>query len=180
MKKILFILISLISFFSCGNNNEKIVTKFMQNIKEFKIDESKQYLSNPEIFDGISFEYKNKTQAVFFDSLFRNLEYDVLGSTKREDKNYVVNVKITNVDVEKVFSTVYKNIFKKSFLGENDVKIEEVFYETLKEDNVPKKTIISQFLITNIDGENKILLRKSNIDDIFGSYFSTLINISTE
>lgn len=178
MKKFLFLIFLLVINFSCSRQPEKVVEKFMYNVKMYNMEEAKKYVDNKEIIDGFDFEFRNETQKLFFVSLFKNLEYEVLSKTIREDKTYVVNVKITNVDVEKIFKITYKKILKKAFSGNLDIKLEDEFNEILTSDNVPYKTYISQFLITKVGNENKILLRKENIDNIFGSYFSTISNIN--
>lgn len=180
MKKILTLIFILLTFISCSDNSEKVASNFMKEIKNLKIEDSKKYLVNPEIFDNINFENQNNAQSIFFNALFQNLEYSILNSTTREDNTEVINIKITNIDIEKVFSIVYKKIFKKTFSGEKDVKVEDVIVEVLSREDVPKKTVITQLLINKVDKKNKILLRRENIDDIFGSYFSALTNINSE
>ena len=73
---------------------------------------------------------------------------------------------------------VYKDIFRKTFNGEKNINISESLSDILKKPNLPKKTILSQFLMEKSGDSYKIILRKENIDDIFGSYFSTLTNMN--
>ena len=90
----------------------------------------------------------------------------------------MVNVSITNIDVANIFNLVYKDIFRKTFNGEKNINISESLSDILKKPNLPKKTILSQFLMEKSGDSYKIILRKENIDDIFGSYFSTLTNMN--
>ena len=108
------------------------------------------------------------------------MKYSVQNTTNREDGTLVVNVKINNIDVEKVFDLAYKEMFRKAFNGEKDVKVKDVLLDILKNPNIPIKTNISQFLIVKENKENKILLRRENIDELFGSYFSTLNKVNGE
>ncbi|CAM3100351.1 hypothetical protein STFE110948_02190 [Streptobacillus felis] len=178
MKKILIFLCIFLVTISCTSRSEVVVNKFMKEFKEYNMEDSKKYLNNPELIDSLDLNFKNESQVVFFDALFNNLEYEVQNKTKREDGTEVVNVKISNIDVEKTFELAYKQIFKKTFLGQTDVNIKDVFVELMTSKNIPKRIVISQFLMVNEGRDRKILLRKENIDDILGRYFTTLNGIN--
>ena len=128
---------------------------------------------NPELLDSALIKSDNESKQMFIEALFSNMDYKVKNSTTREDGNVVVNVSITNIDVANIFNLVYKDIFRKTFNGEKDINISESLANILKKPNLPKKTILSQFLMEKNGDSYKIILRKENIDDIFGSYFST-------
>ncbi|WP_064613419.1 hypothetical protein [Streptobacillus moniliformis] len=178
MKKFLIFLHLLIFTISCTSRSEKVVGNFMKDFKEFNIEKTKEYVSNPELIDSLNISFKNESQVVFFNALLENLQYEVQNRTKREDGSEVVNVKISNIDVKKTFELAYKQIFKKTFLGENDVKAKDVFIELMTSKNIPKLIIISQFLMISEGRDRKILLRKENINDILGKYFTTLNGIN--
>ncbi len=182
MKRFLVFLWLFLLMVSCTSKSEKVVGQFMKDFKEFNIEGTKKYVSNPELIDSLNLSFKNESQIIFFNALFENLKYEVQNKTKREDGSEVVNVKISNIDVRKTFELAYKQIFKKTFLGESDVKIKDEFVELMTSKNIPKLIIISQFLMVNDTGNRKILLRKENIDDILGRYFTTLngINLNTQ
>ncbi|CAM3087539.1 hypothetical protein [Streptobacillus ratti] len=178
MRKFLVFLCLFLFTISCTSRSEKVVENFMKDFKEFNIEETKKYVNNPELIDSLNLSFKNESQVVFFNALFANIKYEVQNRTRREDGSEVVNVKVSNIDVKKTFELAYKQIFKKTFLGENDVKIKDEFIELMTSQNIPKLTIISQFLMVNEGRNRKILLRKENIDDILGRYFTTLNSIN--
>ena len=178
MKRFFVIFISFIILFSCRQSREGVVNKFLGEIKQYELEKSKKYLMNPELLDSALIKSDNESKQMFIEALFSNMEYKVKNSTTREDGNVVVNVSITNIDVANIFNLVYKDIFRKTFNGEKDINISESLANILKKPNLPKKTILSQFLMEKNGDSYKIILRKENIDDIFGSYFSTLTNMN--
>lgn len=177
MKKILFLFFLLITI-SCNNNSnsEKIVDRFLKDIKTSNFSRAKKYILTPELLESAEFETTKEAKKIFIIALLANLEYEVQNKTTREDKSEVVNVKITNIDVEKVFTMAYKKMFKKSIEGDLNIEVKEILTEILSSSNLPKRTTISQFLIVKDNKEKKILLRKTNIDDLLGGYFSTSFN----
>lgn len=180
MKRVIFLICVFLLVISCGQKPEKIVNVFLKDIKLSKIEEAKKTLSNPELLDIVNFKDQNESKKIFLEALFANIKYSVQNTTNREDGTLVVNVKINNIDVEKVFDLAYKEMFRKTFNGEKDVKVKDVLLDILKNPNIPIKTNISQFLIVKENKENKILLRRENIDELFGSYFSTLNKVNGE
>lgn len=171
MKKFIYLLFIFFFTMSCSNKSEKNVNIFLENIKVKNIDVAKKYLENPEILDKIDLNYKTEVQKKFFEKLFENFKYEILNTTTREDGNEVINVKLENIDVAEIFDSTFKRIFRKTFSGTSNLKLENEFKESLNEEKLPLKSNISQFLITK---NKKILLRNENIDYIFGGYFSSL------
>lgn len=180
MKKYLVYLLILISLFSCFQNSSVTVSKFLDDVKLKKIEDSKKYVSNPEMLAYFDLNYKNDTQKIFIDELLNNFSYEIQNTIKREDKTEIVNVKIENIDVNEMFFSIYKRLFKKILQANGPVDVKDVFLDLLKEKKYSKKSTITQFLIIKEKGNKKIFLRKENVDDIFGGYFTTLNEINNE
>ena len=103
MKKLLIGILLLMLIVSCADKPETVVSKFIDNVKEKKIEKAfKDYVVNKDAEGSMHLEYNNKIQQLLFERLFENLEYKIL-ETKKEDANTsVVTVEIKNIDVKKL------------------------------------------------------------------------------
>ena len=91
MKKLLVGILLLILTVSCGNRAETVVSKFIDNVKEKKIEKAfKDYVVNKEAEGSMHLEYNNKTQQLLFEILFENLEYKIV-KTNRNLKNNLIS-----------------------------------------------------------------------------------------
>ena len=97
MKKILLGVFIFILIISCGENPETVVSKFIDNVKEKKFDEASKYSVNKDFTKDLKLEYNNKMQQLFFETLFKNIKYEIVGKEKQGD------VTIITVSVENVF-----------------------------------------------------------------------------
>lgn len=178
MKKLLMQIILMFTVFSCGMAPEKKVENFLNEVKKREITKAMSYANNPEIVKNLKYEYKNEMQKQFFDTLYNNLKFEVLNSSKQEDKSIIVNVSIENVDVQEIFLMVFQESLKKAFLGDGKINIEAEMLSLLKSKNLPKKKIVDQYVLVKKSGKYKIEVTNKNIDNIFGGYFSSLSNVS--
>ena len=110
MKRFFLIFISFIFLFSCRQSPEGVVNKFLGDVKQYNLEESKKYLINPELLDSALIKSDNESKQLFIEALFSNMEYKVENSTTREDGSIVVNVNITNIDVANIFNLMEKKI----------------------------------------------------------------------
>ena len=143
MKKLLVGILLLILTVSCGNRAETVVSKFIDNVKEKKIEKAfKDYVVNKEAEGSMHLEYNNKTQQLLFEKLFENLEYKIVKTNKEDANTSVVTVEITNIDVKKVFKKMFEKIVQDTFSNESNSgsSSEDEFKSIIESKNVPKST----------------------------------------
>ena len=179
MKKLLVGILLLILTVSCGNRAETVVSKFIDNVKEKKIEKAfKDYVVNKEAEGSMHLEYNNKTQQLLFEKLFENLEYKIV-KTKKEDANTsVVTVEITNIDVKKVFKKMFEKIVQDTFSNESnsDSSSEDEFKSIIESKDVPKSTYTTDFVVVKTEKGNKIEITPENMDVLLGKLITTLQN----
>ena len=179
MKKLLVGILLLILTVSCGNRAETVVSKFIDNVKEKKIEKAfKDYVVNKEAEGSMHLEYNNKTQQLLFEKLFENLEYKIV-KTKKEDANTsVVTVEITNIDVKKVFKKMFEKIVQDTFSNESNggSSSEDEFKSIIESKNVPKSTYTTDFVVVKTEKGNKIEITPENMDVLLGKLITTLQN----
>ena len=109
MKKIFFLVTMCLLLVSCGSKADSTVTKFIDNIKNKKIDAAMKYTKNEDfVHENMDIKYGNKTQEMLFESLFKNLDYKVIQTKKESEDLTTVKVEVENVDL-KAFRFVFKN-----------------------------------------------------------------------
>lgn len=117
MKKYIIYLLILMTTFSCFQSSSVTVSKFLDDVKLKKIEESKQYVYNPELLSFLDVnQSKSETQRIFINELLESFSYEIQDTIKREDKTEIVNVKIENIDVNEIFFTMYKDYLKKHYM----------------------------------------------------------------
>ena len=179
MKKLLVGILLLILTLSCGNRAETVVSKFIDNVKEKKIEKAfKDYVVNKEAEGSMHLEYNNKTQQLLFEQLFENLEYKIV-KTKKEDANTsVVTVEISNIDVKKVFKKMFEKIVQDTFSNRSngDSSSEDEFKSIIESKDVPKSTYTTDFVVVKTEKGNKIEITPENMDVLLGKLITTLQN----
>ena len=179
MKKLLVGILLLILTVSCGNRAETVVSKFIDNVKEKKIEKAfKDYVVNKEAEGSMHLEYNNKTQQLLFEKLFENLEYKIV-KTKKEDANTsVVTVEISNIDVKKVFKKMFEKIVQDTFSNKSngDSSSEDEFKSIIESKDVPKSTYTTDFVVVKTENGNKIEITPENMDVLLGKLITTLQN----
>ena len=179
MKKLLVGILLLILTLSCGNRAETVVSKFIDNVKEKKIEKAfKDYVVNKEAEGSMHLEYNNKTQQLLFEKLFENLEYKIV-KTKKEDANTsVVTVEISNIDVKKVFKKMFEKIVQDTFSNRSngDSSSEDEFKSIIESKDVPKSTYTTDFVVVKTEKGNKIEITPENMDVLLGKLITTLQN----
>ena len=178
MKKFIFLVIMLITTFSCGVRPEKVVETFLTDVKEKKVDDAVKLTTNPDFVKNLEHDFKNNMQRLFFNALYSNLNFKVLNSTKQQDKSIIVNVEIENIDVQDLLLKVFQNSLQKTFNGQTDVNIEKEILAILSDNNLKKNKIVDQYVLVKSGGKYKIQVTSKNIDNIFGGYYSSIANIS--
>ena len=161
MKKLLVGILLLILTVSCGNRAETVVSKFIDNVKEKKIEKAfKDYVVNKEAEGSMHLEYK-------------------IVKTKKEDANTsVVTVEITNIDVKKVFKKMFEKIVQDTFSNESNSgsSSEDEFKSIIESKNVPKSTYTTDFVVVKTENGNKIEITPENMDVLLGKLITTLQN----
>ena len=179
MKKLLIGILLLVLAVSCGTKPETVVSKFIDNVKEKKIEKAfKDYVVNKDAEGSMHLEYNNKIQQLLFERLFENLEYKIL-ETKKEDANTsVVTVEITNIDVKKVFKKMFEKIVQDTFSNESNSgsSSEDEFKSIIESKNVPKSTYTTDFVVVKTENGNKIEITPENMDVLLGKLITTLQN----
>ena len=179
MKKLLVGILLLILTVSCGNRAETVVSKFIDNVKEKKIEKAfKDYVVNKEAEGSMHLEYNNKTQQLLFEKLFENLEYKIVKTNKEDANTSVVTVEITNIDVKKVFKKMFEKIVQDTFSNESNSgsSSEDEFKSIIESKNVPKSTYTTDFVVVKTENGNKIEITPENMDVLLGKLITTLQN----
>ena len=180
MKKLLVGILLLILTVSCGNRAETVVSKFIDNVKEKKIEKAfKDYVVNKEAEGSMHLEYNNKTQQLLFEKLFENLEYKIVKTNKEDANTSVVTVEITNIDVKKVFEKMFEKVVQDTFSKGNsdNVSFEDEFKSVIESKNVPKSTYTTDFVVVKTENGNKIEITPENMDILLGKLTTTLKNL---
>ena len=179
MKKLLVGILLLILTVSCGNRAETVLSKFIDNVKEKKIEKAfKDYVVNKEAEGSMHLEYNNKTQQLLFEKLFANLEYKIVKTNKEDANTSVVTVEITNIDVKKVFKKMFEKIVQDTFSNESNSgsSSEDEFKSIIESKNVPKSTYTTDFVVVKTENGNKIEITPENMDVLLGKLITTLQN----
>ena len=178
MKKILLGVFIFILIISCGENPETVVSKFIDNVKEKKFDEASKYSVNKDFTKDLKLEYNNKMQQLFFETLFKNIKYEIVGKEKQRDVT-IITVSVENVDTQKVFMMIFQKLLKDTFSQSNTPPIEEEFKKVLESKEVPKAKNVTKFVVVKTKEGNKINVTAENIDVLFGKLNTTLANLNT-
>ena len=100
---------------SCGKQADNTVEKFIDNIKNKKIDAAMKYVKNEDVaknMEIMEISYKNKTQEAIFEALFKNMNYKVLQTKKESDELTIVKVEKENVDIKGVIMKLIEQTIK--------------------------------------------------------------------
>ena len=179
MKKILLGMLLLIFAVSCSQKPESTVSKFIGGIKRQKIEETyKKYALDNKSENDLKLEYNNKFQQLFFETLFKNIDYKIEKVRRRDDETSIVTVSVENVDVEKVFLKVYKNMLDSTFSSGNAKSVEDSFKEELESKDVPKSKNETQFIVKKTSNGYKIDVTAENIDVLLGKFNTTFRNLN--
>lgn len=178
MKKILLGVFIFILIISCGENPETVVSKFIDNVKEKKFDEASKYSVNKDFTKDLKLEYNNKMQQLFFETLFKNIKYEIVGKEKQGDVT-IITVSVENVDTQKVFMMIFQKLLKDTFSQSNTPPIEEEFKKVLESKEIPKAKNVTKFVVVKTKEGNKINVTAENIDVLFGKLNTTLANLNT-
>ena len=178
MKKLLLGVLMFILVISCGEKPETVVSKFIDNIKEKKFDEASKYSVNKDFRKDLKLEYNNKMQQLFFETLFKNMKYEIVGKEKQGDMT-IVTVSVENVDVQKVFLMIYQALLKDTFSENSAPNIEDEFKKILESKDVPKQKNTTKFVVVKTKEGNKVNVTAENIDVLFGKINTTFSNLNT-
>lgn len=180
MKKIFLCILLFVFAISCGNKPEEVVSKFIDNVKEKKVEEASKYVTDGDLADDVKVEYSNKIQELLFETLFKNMKYSIINVEKVDKKTTVVTVEVENVDTQKVFLTIFGKMMKHAVgEGTEKISIEDEFKNILESKEMPKTKNETQFLVVKTKKGNKIELSSDNVDVLFGRLNKTLANLDT-
>ena len=179
MKKLGLLLLTLLLIVSCGKDPKMTVDKFIKSIQTKKFEQAAKYTINDEFSKDMNLKYDNKTQQLFFESLFKNMKYEIISSEKQPDNSYDVKVSVENIDVQKVFLTIYQKLFQEAFSGKGSkLSVEDEFKKILESESVPKSKNETTFKVIETPKGYKIDVSSENIDVLFGKFNSTLSNLN--
>lgn len=181
MKKLLLGMLLIVFVISCGNKPETVVSKFIDNVKKKNLEEASKYIADKNVGEELKFiEYNNPEQELFFETLFKNMKYKIVKTEKKDENTSIVTAEVENVDIQKVFLTVFKKRVKDSFSNnaDNSVSLEEDFKTVLESKDVPLTKNTTEFVVVKTDKGNKIHITPENIDVMFGKINTTLKNLN--
>lgn len=178
MKKFIFLITLILSIISCGLKPEQTVEKFLENVKTQNIQQAVELTSNKEFTKNLNNNFNNDIQKKFFEELYKNLEYKIINSSEQEDKTIIVNVEITNIDVQDLLIQVFQKSVQKAFLGAKGVNIEEEIISLLNSQDLNKKKVLDQYVVEKVGKKYKVKLNSTNVDNIFGGYYTSILGIS--
>jgi hypothetical protein len=163
---------------SCGKQADNTVEKFIDNIKNKKIDAAMKYVKNEDIAENMEISYTNKTQEAIFEALFKNMNYKLLQTKKESDELTIVRVEIENVDIKGVFIRLFEETVQDMSVGgegskaDDQSSLEKKLIEILKDKNVPKIKAVTDFAVYKTKEGNKIELTPDNVNIMFGQISS--------
>ncbi|MDO5088375.1 MAG: DUF4878 domain-containing protein [Leptotrichiaceae bacterium] len=179
MKRILLGVLVFVLIIGCGPKPEAVVSKFIDSVKEKKIEEAAKYSVNKDFTKDLKVEYNNKMQQLFFETLFKNMKYEIISSEKQGDIS-AVTVSVENVDTEKVFLMIFQRLLKDTFSENSETPpIEEEFKKILESNDVPKEKNTTKFIVVKTKEGSKVNVTAENIDVLFGKVNTTLANLNT-
>ena len=182
MKKFFLLLMLMFLIVSCGNEAESTVNKFMGSIKAKKINDAKKYVSNEGFTENVDTKYQNKTEEVMFESLFKNMNYKIIKSTKDKESNItLVETEIENVDFKEVFQLLFEEAVNDLSNGQmtfDDEYFENKLLKILERNDLPKRKDITVFKVIKTDKGNKIELTPENMDIVMGQIYTSIEGIS--
>ena len=117
-------------------------------------------------------------QQLFFETLFKNMKYEIVGKEKQGDMT-IVTVSVENVDVQKVFLMIYQALLKDTFSENSAPNIEDEFKKILESKDVPKQKNTTKFVVVKTKEGNKVNVTAENIDVLFGKINTTFSNLNT-
>ena len=161
MKKLLIGILLLILAVSCGSKPETVVSKFIDNVKEKKIEKAfKDYVVNQDAEGNM------------------HLEYKIVKTEKQDANTSVVTVEIKNIDVKKVFKKMFEKMLQDTFSNgnNNSTSSEDEFKSIIESKNVPKSTYTTDFVVVKTENGNKIEITPENMDVLLGKLITTLQN----
>ena len=107
------------------------------------------------------------------------MKYEIISSEKQADGSYNVKVSVDNIDVQKVFLTIYQKLFQEAFTGKGtELSVEDEFNKVLGSDSVPKAKNETIFKVVKTSKGYKLDVSPENIDILFGKFNSTLSNLN--
>lgn len=181
MKKLLLSVLLIISVISCGSKPESVVSKFIDSIKEKKFDEAfNKYAVNKDAESNLQLEYNNKIQQLFFETLFKNMEYKIVETKKQDNETSIVTVEVKNVDVDKVFKKVFEKVLQDTFSKGNSgtLSIEDEFKSVLESEDIPKATYTTEFIVVKTENGRKVEVTAENVDVLLGKLNTTLASLN--
>lgn len=179
MKKLLLGMLMLLCLVSCGSGPNYTVSKFINNIKAGKPKEAAKYAIDDDIEGNLEITYANKIQELLFKTLLKNLEYKIIKTEKQDNDTTIVTVEVTNLDLQKVFSQVFKKMSQEVFTSKNSkpLSVEEMFKQELEAKDKPKAKNVTKFVVKKTPQGEKIVVTPENIDVLLGKLNTTLLNL---
>lgn len=182
MKRLFFLIIICLFVVSCGKQADNTVEKFIDNIKNKKIDAAMKYVKDEDIAKNVEImeiSYKNKTQEAIFEALFKNMNYKVLQTKKETDEKTIVKVEIENVDVKGVFTRLFEETmndlgFDGDSKADDHSSLEKKLITILNDKNVPKTKSTTEFIVYKTKDGNKIELTPDNVNVMFGQIYTSI------
>lgn len=178
MKKLFFLVTICLLLVGCGSKADNTVTKFIDNIKNKKIDAAMKYTKNEDfVHKNMDIAYGNKTQEMIFETLFRDMDYKVIQTKKESNDLTIVKVEVKNVDLKEVFNKLMVETIKDIKDGDSSVSdeyLEKKLSEILKSKDLPKLKATTEFKVYKTKSGSKIDLSSDNINVMFGKIYTSI------
>ena len=172
---VLLIFAVLVSLTGCGEikKAEKTVIGLFEALKETNIEKVSEYMNVDDLKVEGNDENSIISNTVIIQNMFKQFDYKIISSEKKDDSTVVVTAEITNTDMKPVLSEFFTKAMQYAFSNafsdsqdaeeESDTKIDEMFIESLNKPDLA--TVTNTVYITVIKTEDKSWKVKS--DDAF-------------
>lgn len=163
LKKASIIFTIFIFMFSLGCSTvpkpTSVVSNFLENVKNNKLDEAKTYIYNENSSEDL-ITFDNDEQEKMITSIFSHISYENPVETSVEDDKAIVTVKITSPDLVKVATNVMNEMipmaFANAFADEEDVTdveklTQQRFMNSINATDVPLTTIETKIELKKVD-----------------------------
>lgn len=114
---IVLVLVLLFSFTGCGEvqKAEASVNSMFKAFMNMEFDEARKYVNVDDIIDDAEDELTDEYSQVLLESIFSNLNYEIISSEKIDSNTVMVKTKITATDMVPVLRDYMTQAFQYAF-----------------------------------------------------------------
>lgn len=174
---IVLVIVLLFSFTGCGEvqKAEAAVNGMFKAFMNMELEEAQKYINADEITDETADEMTDEYSQVLLESIFSNLNYEIISSEKIDSNTVMVKTKITATDMLPVLRDYLTKAFEYAITSAfsspqpSEEETEQVMLDMLKE-------IVSQSELETVTNEVDLKVVKTESkewkiesDDAFGN-----------